>query len=377
MLKKLTAVLIVTIIMFNSIIVHGTTVNELRQQQQSNIEEAQEIADELNNTRAEIRSTRSEFDNIDFELQILTSELEAITLRLEEINRELYLAEIELEQSILNKEAQNEIFEERLRIMYIHGRKGYLDILLDSRSISDFFARVVYMTKIIRFDQSLIMDMSNTKNAIVEQREIILTNMSYAEILLIEQTEKTAALEEALLEKEQLLIALYADEQRYLAESAIMEQSNREIEELILRKQRQSLNNNTHRSGELTWPVPTHSRISSGFGYRTSPITGRGEHHNGLDIPAPSGTSIVAAESGVVIFAGTQSGFGNTVIIDHGGGFTTLYAHMSSIQVSVGQQVSRGEHIARVGTTGWSTGNHLHFETRTNGRPHNPMNYFN
>lgn len=375
-MKNTVAILISIIMILNTNIVYGTTIDSLRERQQQNNSTRDNTRVQLEDTRSEISAEQSEFDNIDFELEKVTSELEEINSRLEEISEDLLLAEEELEQAMLNKEAQTELYEERLRAMYMHGRRGYLDILFDAENLSDFFARLVYMGNIILFDQNLIIDMMETKSLIVEKRETILNNKSQAESLLLEQTRKTLVLEETLAEKGRIISNLEADEQRYLREISLLEESNREIERLI-RIEQTPVPNNTYRGGRVAWPVPSRSVISSGFGSRTSPISGRTETHSGIDIPAPHGTSIVAAESGRVIFAGRQNGYGNTVIIDHGNGFSTLYGHMSSIQVSVGQNVTRGQHIARVGTTGMSTGNHLHFETRINGRAVNPMNYLN
>ena len=170
----------------------------------------------------------------------------------------------------------------------------------------------------------------------------------------------------------------------------MLDNANQEITNLIKKaqeeqareEQRQRNKNNRNKgtkfnysSGKLGWPVPGRSNISSGYGSRTSPIKGKGEFHPGLDIPAPTGTAICAAESGKVISSGSINGYGYTVIIDHGNGLSTLYGHNSKLKVRVGQFVSRGDVIALAGSTGWSTGPHCHFEVRVNGRHTNPWSY--
>ncbi|MDR0272656.1 MAG: M23 family metallopeptidase, partial [Clostridiales bacterium] len=126
----------------------------------------------------------------------------------------------------------------------------------------------------------------------------------------------------------------------------------------------------------FAWPVPTHSQVASGYGNRPDPFTGRTAFHSGIDITAPAGTRINAAEAGIVRFAGWGAGWGNYIVIDHADGFSTLYAHNSRNRVSAGARVTRGQHIADVGTTGRSTGNHLHFEIHTNGNHTNPMAFY-
>jgi murein DD-endopeptidase MepM/ murein hydrolase activator NlpD len=130
------------------------------------------------------------------------------------------------------------------------------------------------------------------------------------------------------------------------------------------------------RDGEMHWPLPGYTTLSSTFGTRVHPVTKTVKSHTGIDLPAPTGTGIQAAKDGTVIIAGVQSGYGNTVVIDHGGGITTLYGHCSKLLVKAGQKVKAGAVIAKVGSTGVSTGPHLHFEVRKTGSPVQPLNYF-
>ncbi len=201
----------------------------------------------------------------------------------------------------------------------------------------------------------------------VEQTEI--TN-------LIEQEKKhKKELETKVQEKENLMVKMNSDLEKYQQQLKDLEASSNNIEKLIQQAQANNKTKFNYSGGKLEWPVPGRTTISSGYGRRTSPISGRGEFHTGLDIPAPTGTKIYAAESGIVINAGTINGYGYTVIIDHGNGLSTLYAHNSRLNVKVGQTVKRGDLIAFAGSTGYSTGAHCHFEVRKNGKHTNPWSY--
>ena len=204
-------------------------------------------------------------------------------------------------------------------------------------------------------------------------------------------------LNKALDEKKAKLQAYESDEKKYQEMIASNEKASQNVERLINQAAAEAAKSakssksssggskgssgggTVYTGGKLNWPVPAKacfsSSLSSGFVNRVSPISGRREHHTGYDIPAPYGSAIVAAESGTVIYSGWMSGYGNTIMISHGGGLVTLYGHNSSLVVSKGQTVSRGQTVAKCGSTGWSTGNHCHFEVRVNGGAVSPASY--
>jgi murein DD-endopeptidase MepM/ murein hydrolase activator NlpD len=215
------------------------------------------------------------------------------------------------------------------------------------------------------------------------------------EVLKLKEKTKLNELEARIKEKEDLIQTLQNNEQLYEEQLDDLLKSSNEIESLIkqeqarIEKERLALeaskssqsqvdNTNVYSSyagGMLLWPVPGRSSISSGYGTRISPISGKSEFHTGIDIPAPTGSNIVAAESGVIISAGNQNGYGLTVVISHSNSLSTLYAHNSRLVVQTGQRVNRGDIIAKAGSTGYSTGPHSHFEVRVSGAHTNPINY--
>ena len=173
------------------------------------------------------------------------------------------------------------------------------------------------------------------------------------------------------LSKESYMVSLQDNIDEIIRQEAAMEKQSKKIESDILAAQRAV----EYAGGELLYPLPGHYRITSPYGGRIHPITGVWSNHGGTDIAAPNGTNILSSNDGVVIFAGYHYSYGNYIIVDHGGGIATLYAHCSRLLAYEGQAVSKGDPIALVGSTGESTGNHLHYEVRVNGVRKNPMDY--
>ena len=158
---------------------------------------------------------------------------------------------------------------------------------------------------------------------------------------------------------------------------AELEQASNEIAAKIRASTARTGGYSGNPSGRFLWPTPGYSKITSDYGMRVHPILGTKKLHTGIDIGAPSGTRILSGDAGVVIHAGWLGAYGNAVVVDHGGGLSTLYGHMSSIAVREGQQVTAGQKLGGVGSTGLSTGPHLHFEVRVNGNPVSPWGYLN
>ena len=258
--------------------------------------------------------------------------------------------------------------------MYESSDTEYLDVILSSKTISDFLSNYFFVTELATYDTELLEDMESKKNEIELSKNKLEKNKEQLSIIKQNQTKTAKILENTKIVRESFISKL-SDQEKEL-QTKIDEYNTRfaEINSEILALAMQGIDTK-YIGGELAWPVPGYTRISSKYGMRTHPITGVYKLHTGVDISAPMGANFIAANDGIVTKAGMNSAYGNMVIIDHGGGVSTLYAHGSEILVQVGQIVKRGDAILKVGSTGYSTGPHAHFEVRLNGVVTDPIPY--
>jgi len=261
----------------------------------------------------------------------------------------------------------------RLRAAYERGSIGYLDVVLGATDFRDFVARSYLLGVILTADLRLYEQVGAEKR---QQTAVRQTLAQREQHLAVEQERWRVNRDQiAQLTESRAGLVARVRAQRIAEEEAVreLEQESMQIARIIQQATRGGRIGPvpTLAGGALLWPVT--GRISSGYGWRTHPIFRTREFHTGIDIAAPWGTPIEAAAAGVVIFTGWMRGYGMLVILDHGDGVSTTYSHLSSYSVRVGERVSRGEVIAKIGSTGWSTGPHLFFEVRENGQPVNPL----
>jgi len=255
--------------------------------------------------------------------------------------------------------------------MYENLDKSYVETLVESKSISDFFERFELISRISKKDKEM-MDLLYVAKKDSEEKKQSMEGM---------KLEKQKQAGESLQTLDVLKVSRSNVEDQIKQISSTMNELDRQEDEIT--KQSQELEGQIrglqkgakYAGGSMLWPSPNCRQVSSPYGMRFHPITKKYQMHTGIDIPASYGATTVAANSGTVIYAGWQTGYGYTVIIDHGGGISTLYAHSSKLLVSVGMHVDAGQAIARVGSTGLSTGPHLHFEVRRNGMTTDPLGY--
>ena len=346
---------------------------EEKQQQLNSVQqqiEAQQRKAEL--ARRKEQSIAEQLRAIQRELDTAEDEYETVNDQLENTEQHIK-ANVELSNRLTKKlEVQTKTLHRRIRDIYKNGQVNYLDVLLGAKDFNDFVGRMDILKKILAYDNALIQGTKADRETLRKAKEQLEADRAK----IVELRKLAAAKREQVAERRQerrgvLNAATY---ERETAERAYREliETSRQIEQMIKRIQSGEKNIGGS-TGTMTWPAE--GEITSPFGWRVHPIVGTQRLHTGIDIGADYGDAIRAADGGVVIHADWMGGYGNAVIIDHGNGISTLYAHNSQLLVDEGQTVAKGQTVARCGSTGYSTGPHLHFEVRQNGSPVNPLNY--
>ena len=343
--------------------------------------EKNELEEKLNDVNNQIVYIQSELTALLYEieelnLQILNNEEEIEALKAEELKIVDFInvAEVELEKITVKYEKQKELLEKRLVAMYKTNDITYLDVLVNSKSISEFISNYYLISELIEADEKLLNNVSTIKKnlesinkSLIDKKEILEKNKEKSEKMKIALKNMNAIKNSKISQLNENELELHNEVSEYQAQISDIE---KEIKLLAINSI-----SSEYVGGIMAWPVPGYTRITSVFGMRTHPITGVYKLHTGLDIGAPTGVNFIAANDGIVVKAGYNAAYGNMVIVDHGGGVSTLYAHGSEILVEVGQEVTRGTSVLKVGSTGYSTGPHAHFEVRINGEYVDPFEY--
>lgn len=377
MRRKATALLLMAALTLGSVPAQGASVDDLRRQQQQlqqNIQEQQKLLQQKND---EGEALLQQLQQIEEEIRQKQAQIASLDQQLAAAQGRVQQVAAELQKAEAAQETRMSILRSRLKDIYQVGRVNYLEVLLKSTSLEDFLVRLELLTKIARGDIKLIDEIKAEKARIAAQKAELEAERDHIAQLRRQADSERVQLASRQENQRQLLAQVEQEKKRVAAALDEMEATARQIAAKIRAEQAKS-NRKLSPSGTkgMLWPLPGYTQISSPFGWRIHPLLKTNRFHDGVDLPAPAGTEVIAPLDGQVISTGYLGGYGNHIVIDHGGGLSTMYAHLSAILVQDGQEVKKGQVIGRVGSTGWSTGPHLHFMVLLQGEPTNPMNYY-
>ena len=345
----------------------------LEEQRDAHIEKAEQAQKKKNEIESRIEGLSEEKRAVD-------EAADEATKAYKDVKKELDATEARIDENedklkVLNKDfaVKRDQLAKRVRDIYINGQINYLDVLFGAKDFQDFFTRMDLLKRVIQQDYDLVQVVFAEKTAIETSQKELEKDKTAKEKLVAsaadrkKEAEKKQAAKQAIIDK---METDRATQERIINENLA---ASKEVEQMIRNSRYQPASPALSGGGALNWPLG--GPITSPFGWRVHPITGASRFHSGIDIGGDYGDTIHAAGAGIVSYAGWISGYGYAVIIDHGGGISTLYGHNQALLVSEGQSVSQGQAIAECGSTGNSTGPHCHFEVRVDGEPVDPMGY--
>lgn len=341
--------------------------------------------DELNDVKQQQEEVSDDLDELATKIEEQKAVVEQLQGEIAQKQEEITITEGEIKEIKKDIVQRRDGLNKRLRAMYKNGSVGYLDVLLGSNSLSEFLSNIDMIQKVYKADQDTLATLKKQEADLKDKQAELKVEKEEISVKIGESEEKQEKLQGDIDELQGKLEELNRQAESLNDEIKKLQEENRRKREEQRRReleQQQQQENPDEPAdipdnfgGTFIWPT-TSTLITSPFGYRIHPITGIYTGHTGVDIGVGTGSPVYAAASGTVIISGWYGGYGYAVVIDHGGGVSTLYGHNSSLNVSVGQEVSQGEVVAYSGSTGNSTGPHLHFEVRIDGECVDPMGYF-
>lgn len=438
-LKKLTGILLAIVLALKPFpLIQASSLEEAQQEKeklQDALNEAQALIQDLKGSKSNIQD---KVKKLDAQLTKISTDISNLESQLQDKNLEISDTSKVLEEAKRDAEAQYEMMKIRIRYMYENRDRSYVEKILSAGSISEALNAVEYISQIARYDRQMLekyqqtqVTVADAKTALEQEKAeleqmqakveenkqavSVLLTAKESELSAVNQDIKEAnsqadVFEAELIAQEEVIAQIRAAEEakkaaraeaeararaeaearaKAEAEAAAQEEEENSTEEASEPQEGDTENSapeqepepepeqepDTYNGGAFLWPCPASTRITSDYGNRQSPTAGASSNHKGIDIGAPYGSDIVAAADGEVIFSGYSNGGGNYIMIDHGGSLYTVYMHASSLCVSKGEKVVRGQTVAKVGSTGISTGNHLHFGVSLNGAYVSPWNY--
>lgn len=373
-MRKLLCVILTVIMCGICVISYADNITDLQSQADELQNQIDDATNDLNDVDEELSANLQQVQKLDETISTSESELEELNTKIADLQTSI----TEIQEKLTDVEGryneQKTLLDARLVTLYEAGDIQYIDVVLSSASIGDFISNYFLITELASYDIDLLETVEEEKNTIESSKELL--EKTKEEMVTTQQTQlKTAKILENTRTVREHYISKLSEEEKSI--QAQIDEYNAQYAAIEAEIKMLSLNSISEEyiGGVMAWPIPGYTTITSKFGMRTHPITGVYKLHSGVDISAPTGANFVAAADGVVTKASYNGAYGNMVIIDHGGGISTLYAHGSEIMVQTGQTVKRNDVVLKVGSTGYSTGPHAHFEVRVNGTPVEPLDY--
>ena len=378
-MRKSLCIVLILLICFVTTFTYAEEENENNtvdlQQQRSDLQnQLNEANGQLNDVQSNLSENLQQIEKLDNKIEASEEKLAEQESKITELKDSISKIEEELNTTTEKYEKQKKLFQQRLVATYEAGETQYLDILLKSKSLSDFLSSYYIITELAEIDNDFIEELESKKKTIDLSKQKLENEKEELATIIENQTKISRTLQNTKKMRESFIEKLSDEEKDLQAKIDEINKQYAEVNNQILALAEQGIET-AYIGGELEWPVPGYTRITSKYAMRVHPITGQYKLHTGVDIGAPEGANFIAANDGVVVKAERNAAYGNMVIIDHGGGISTLYAHGSEILVELGQTVKRGDSVLKVGSTGYSTGPHAHFEVRINGVTTDPLPY--
>ena len=333
--------------------------NDLQNQINESNEQIEEIKIELTENLEQLNNINEKIYNYETEIITLETDLNTIEEETKKISEKLNIVET-------NYNLQKEAFQARMVAIYEAGDVVYLDVLLNSNSFSDFISNYYLIGEIAKYDNDLLENIEQQKDQIENTKSILEEKKENLQQLKKNKEKTTIALENSKVIRNSYIDKLSEQEKETQNKIDEYQKELNNLETQIVALTTGNIGSD-YVGGEFAWPAPGYTTITSRYGMRILPILKTARVHTGTDIAMPTGAYVIAANDGVVIKSMYVTGYGNMVMIDHGGGVSTLYGHGSELIAQTGQEVKKGDIIMKAGSTGWSTGPHLHFEVRING----------
>lgn len=333
--------------------------SDLQNQINESNEQIQEIKIELTENLEQLNNISEKIYNYESEISSLETELNTIETEIQKTSDKLNIVET-------NYNLQKEAFQARMVAIYEAGDVVYLDVLLNSNSFSDFISNYYLIGEIAKYDNNLLENIEEQKKQIESAKSLLEEKKKNLNVLKKNKEKTAIALENSKVIRNSYISRLSEQEKETQSKIDEYQTELNNLESQIVALTTGNIGSD-YIGGEFAWPAPGYTTITSRYGMRIHPILKTARIHTGTDIAMPTGAYIIAANDGIVIKSMYTTGYGNMVMIDHGGGVSTLYGHGSEIIAQTGQEVKKGDIIMKAGSTGWSTGPHLHFEVRING----------